>query len=50
MDDVVTTLTGNLQKITEHGKRADGIVKAMLEHSRGVVGRTAHGGSERADR
>ncbi len=28
-------LTGNLEKITEHGKRADGIVKAMLEHSRG---------------
>ena len=26
---------GNLEKITEHGKRADGIVKAMLEHSRG---------------
>ena len=29
------TLKGNLEKITEHGKRADGIVKAMLEHSRG---------------
>ena len=27
-------LTSNLEKITEHGKRADGIVKAMLEHSR----------------
>ena len=35
VDAVVTTLTGNLEKITEHGKRADGIVKAMLEHSRG---------------
>jgi two-component system, NtrC family, sensor kinase len=35
VDEVVTTLTGNLGKITEHGKRADGIVKAMLEHSRG---------------
>jgi signal transduction histidine kinase len=35
VDEVVTTLTGNLEKITEHGKRADGIVKAMLEHSRG---------------
>ena len=32
VDEVVTTLTGNLEKITEHGKRADGIVKAMLEH------------------
>ena len=31
-------LTGNLEKITEHGKRADGIVKAMLEHSRGSSG------------
>ena len=28
-------LTSNLEKITEHGKRADAIVKAMLEHSRG---------------
>jgi two-component system, NtrC family, sensor kinase len=35
VDAVVTTLTSNLEKITEHGKRADGIVKAMLEHSRG---------------
>jgi two-component system NtrC family sensor kinase len=38
VDDVVTTRTGNLQKITEHGKRADGIVRAMLEHSRGASG------------
>ncbi len=36
VDEVVTTLTSNLQKISEHGKRADGIVKAMLEHSRGA--------------
>ena len=35
VDEVVTTLTSNLEKITEHGKRADSIVKAMLEHSRG---------------
>jgi signal transduction histidine kinase len=35
VDEVVTTLTSNLEKITEHGKRADGIVKAMLDHSRG---------------
>src|SRR6185312_835254 len=32
VDEVVTTLSSNLEKITEHGKRADGIVKAMLEH------------------
>ena len=38
VDDVVATLTGNLKKINEHGKRADGIVKAMLEHSRGASG------------
>ena len=35
VDGVVATLTSNLEKITEHGKRADGIVRAMLEHSRG---------------
>ncbi len=38
IDDVSAMLTTNLQKITEHGKRADGIVKAMLEHSRGSSG------------
>ena len=27
-DEVVAMLTSNLEKITEHGKRADGIVKA----------------------
>jgi signal transduction histidine kinase len=31
-------LIGNLQRIGEHGKRADNIVKSMLEHSRGVSG------------
>ena len=30
--------TGNLEKIAEHGKRADNIVKSMLEHARGVSG------------
>jgi two-component system NtrC family sensor kinase len=38
VEDVVATLTSNLEKINEHGKRADGIVKAMLEHSRGASG------------
>ncbi len=38
IDDVSAMLTSNLQKITEHGKRADGIVRAMLEHSRGASG------------
>jgi signal transduction histidine kinase len=35
VNNVVATLISNLEKIAEHGKRADGIVKAMLEHSRG---------------
>ena len=38
IDELTVTLQGNLAKITEHGKRADGIVKAMLEHSRGTSG------------
>ena len=36
LDEIVGMLTGNLEKIAEHGRRADGIVKSMLEHSRGV--------------
>ena len=35
IDDVIGTLTSNLERIAEHGRRADSIVKAMLEHSRG---------------
>jgi len=31
---LVTDLTHNQQKINHHGKRADGIVKGMLQHSR----------------
>jgi two-component system NtrC family sensor kinase len=38
VDETVEMLTGNLEKIVEHGQRADGIVKSMLEHSRGVTG------------
>src|SRR5204863_4715458 len=37
IDDTIEMLTGNLEKIVEHGQRADGIVKSMLEHSRGVT-------------
>jgi GAF domain-containing protein len=36
--EIVGMLTGNLEKIAEHGRRADGIVKSMLEHSRGGSG------------
>ena len=32
------TIKQNLSKINEHGKRADGIVKSMLEHSRSGTG------------
>src|SRR5215470_13998546 len=38
IDEIVTMLTGNLEKIAAHGRRADGIVKSMLAHSRGVSG------------
>ena len=41
VDEIVATLTSNLEKIIEHGKRADGIVKSMLAHSRGGGGRPA---------
>ena len=38
IDETIQMLTGNLEKIAEHGRRADNIVKSMLEHSRGVSG------------
>ncbi len=38
IDETINMLTSNLEKITEHGGRADGIVTSMLEHSRGVSG------------
>jgi two-component system NtrC family sensor kinase len=38
LDETMEMLSGNLEKIAEHGKRADNIVKSMLEHSRGVSG------------
>jgi PAS domain S-box-containing protein len=38
IDETIELLTGNLVKIAEHGKRADNIVKSMLEHSRGASG------------
>src|SRR2546421_3713720 len=37
-DETVEMLTSNLEKIAEHGRRADGIVKSMLDHSRGGTG------------
>ncbi len=38
IDETITLLTGNLDKIAEHGRRADSIVKGMLDHSRGTTG------------
>jgi two-component system NtrC family sensor kinase len=38
LDDLTSTLASNLEKINEHGRRADGIVRGMLEHSRGSSG------------
>jgi two-component system NtrC family sensor kinase len=38
IDETIEMLTGNLEKIAEHGRRADGIVKSMLEHSRATSG------------
>ena len=33
--EIIRMLTGNLKKIVDHGRRADGIVRSMLQHSRG---------------
>ncbi|HEV2100051.1 MAG TPA: ATP-binding protein [Stellaceae bacterium] len=38
LDELIVTLDSNLAKIAEHGRRADGIVKSMLLHSRGGSG------------
>jgi GAF domain-containing protein/nitrogen-specific signal transduction histidine kinase len=38
IDELRATLQGNLAKISEHGRRADAIVRSMLEHSRGSSG------------
>ncbi len=38
IDDLTGTLKGNLDKIVEHGKRADSIVRNMLLHSRSGTG------------
>ncbi len=38
LDTTLAMLSSNLDKIAEHGKRADNIVRGMLEHSRGASG------------
>ena len=40
VDETLRLLTGNLAKIRDHGKRADGIVRSMLQHSRDSTGET----------
>src|SRR5438874_5133813 len=34
LEELTQTLKSNLEKIVQHGKRADSIVKNMLQHSR----------------
>jgi signal transduction histidine kinase len=36
--ETIGMLTVNMEKIVEHGRRADGIVRSMLQHSRGGSG------------
>jgi signal transduction histidine kinase len=37
-EELLNDITQNLEKINHHGKRADGIVKGMLQHSRSSSG------------
>lgn len=38
IEDIINTLEKNSRKINEHGKRAESIIKTMLQHSRGKTG------------
>jgi signal transduction histidine kinase len=38
IDEILDTIQQNTGKINEHGKRADSIVRSMLQHSRGKAG------------
>ena len=38
VEEILTTLEQNAEKINHHGKRADGIVKSMMQHARGSSG------------
>ena len=42
LDDLVSTLTANMATIEEQGRRADGIVKSMLQHARDEGGERRH--------
>lgn len=41
IESIIQDLEGNLKRINDHGKRADGIVQGMLMHSRGQKGERA---------
>jgi len=38
IEEILDTLVQNAEKINHHGKRADGIVKSMMQHARGSSG------------
>ena len=38
VEEVIGMIKGNVKKINDHGKRAESIVKGMLQHSRGKTG------------
>jgi signal transduction histidine kinase/ligand-binding sensor domain-containing protein len=38
LEEILSMLKQNASKVQEHGKRADSIVKSMLQHSRGSTG------------
>jgi len=38
-DEIINVLRDNLKKISDHGKRADSIVKGMLQHSQASTGK-----------
>ncbi|HOT98635.1 MAG TPA: ATP-binding protein [bacterium] len=38
IDELLATLQQNAERVKEHGKRADNIVRSMLQHSRGKAG------------
>jgi signal transduction histidine kinase len=38
IEEILTTLEQNAEKINHHGKRADGIVRSMMQHARGSSG------------
>ncbi|MDZ7266965.1 MAG: AAA family ATPase [candidate division KSB1 bacterium] len=38
IEEIIETLIQNAEKINHHGKRADGIVKSMMQHARGSSG------------